>query len=43
MGEQGIILVEDFAEAEAGVEDDGVAGDAGSESGAGAGFEVAED
>src|ERR1035438_8223319 len=43
VGEQGVILVEDFAEAEAGVEHDGLAGDAGSEGGAGAGFEVAED
>ena len=41
VGEQGVILVEDFAEAEAGVEHDGLAGDAGSEGGAGAGFEVA--
>src|ERR1039457_3723040 len=43
VGEQGVILVEDLAEAEAGVEHDGLAGDAGSEGGAGAGFEVAED
>ena len=38
VGEQGEVLVEGLAEAEAGIEDDGLACDAGGERGAGASF-----
>lgn len=42
VGEQGIVLVEDFAEAEAGVEGDGIAGDPGGECGVGSVLQVAQ-